>query len=135
MLSTSSKYALTAVLFLAGNTDERQRKMVKDLSDSTHIPKAYLAKLLQQLSKHKVISSMKGPNGGYYLTDENRNMPVYKLIEVIDGTQRLESCVLGLAECNAEHPCPLHSYVAPTRTVFLNTLKDLTIDQLSRGIK
>ena len=135
MLSNSSKYALTAVLYLAGNTDENQKKMVKDLSESTHIPKAYLAKLLQQLSKHRMISATKGPRGGYYLTTENRMLPVYKVIEVIDGTQRIESCVLGIEDCNAERPCPLHEHVYPMKATFLNTLKKMSIEELSRGMK
>ncbi len=135
MLSNSSKYALTAVLFLAANTDEHQKKMVKDLSISTGIPKAYLAKLLQQLSKHQIISATKGPKGGYYLTDDNRNLPVYSLIEVIDGTHRMETCVLGIEECNAERPCPLHDHVYPARRAFLDTLKKMTIGELSRDLK
>jgi len=134
MLSNSSKYALTAVLYLANQTDESHKKMVKDLSTSTHIPKAYLAKLLQQLSKHKIISSMKGPSGGYYLTEENKNLPVYSVIETIDGTQRLEACVLGINECNSDHPCPLHVYVNPTRTTLLNTLKKMTIGDLAENL-
>ena len=135
MLSNSSKYALTAVLFLAANTDDSQKKMVRELSAATHIPKAYLAKLLQQLSRHNIISATKGPKGGYYLTEENKKLPVYKLIEVIDGTQRMESCVLGLEECNAERPCPLHEYVYPSRTAFLNTLKKMTVEELSRDLR
>jgi Rrf2 family protein len=135
MLSNSSKYALTAVLYLAANTDDRQKKMVKDLSAATNVPKAYLAKLLQQLSKHHIISASKGPNGGYYLTEENKKLPVYRLIEIIDGTQRLESCVLGLEECNAERPCPLHEYVYPSRMAFLNTLKKMTVEELSRDLR
>lgn len=135
MLSNSSKYALTAVLHLAGQTDESQKKMVKDLSLSTNIPKAYLAKLLQQLSKHKIISATKGPKGGYYLTDENRKLPVFRIIEVIDGSHRLESCVLGIEECNAENPCPLHEYINPSRSILLNTLKRMTIGELSGELK
>ena len=135
MLSNSSKYALTAVLFLAGQTDENQKTMVKNLSISTNIPKAYLAKLLQELSKHKIISARKGPKGGYYLTEENRKLPVFRIIEVIDGTHRMESCVLGIEECNAQNPCPLHEYINPTRTKLLNTLKTLTIEELSDKLK
>ncbi len=131
MFSNSSKYALTAVIHLASQTDEAHKKMVKDLSLSTDIPKAYLAKLLQQLSKHQVISSTKGPKGGYYLTEENRKLPVYRIIEVIDGTHRLESCVLGLEDCNAENPCPLHDLVNPSKAILLNTLEHMSIEELA----
>ncbi len=135
MLSNSSKYALTAVLHLASQTDEEHKKMVKDLSLDTNIPKAYLAKLLQQLSKHQVISATKGPKGGYYLTEENRKLPLYRIIEVIDGTHRMEFCVLGLEECNAENPCPLHEYITPSKTIFLDTLKRMSIEELAGKLK
>jgi len=135
MLSNSSKYALKAVLYLADKADESHKLMVKDLYVPTEVPKAYLAKLLQTLSKLNIISATKGPKGGYYLTKENKENPVYSVIEVIDGNQRLEACVLGIEQCNAEHPCPLHEYVSPTRTALLSTLKRMTIDELSLNLK
>lgn len=135
MLSNSSKYAIKAVLYLADKTDDSHKLMVKDLYIPTQVPKAYLAKLLQGLSKQNIISATKGPKGGYYLTSENKENRVYKVVEVIDGIQRIESCVLGINECNAEHPCPLHKYVAPTRTALLNTLKSMTIGELSLDLK
>jgi Rrf2 family protein len=135
MLSNSSKYAIKAVLYLADKTDESHKLMVKDLYEPTHVPKAYLAKLLQALSKQNVISATKGPNGGYYLTKENKEIPVYRVIEVIDGSQSIEACVLGINECNAERPCPLHEYVGPARTALLNTLKRMTIGELSLDLK
>jgi Rrf2 family protein len=135
MLSNSSKYAIKAVLYLADKTDTTNKLMVKDLSAPTKVPKAYLAKLMQTLSKQNIISATKGPKGGYFLTKENKEIPVYKIIEVIDGNQRIESCVLGINECNSEHPCPLHEYVAPARTALLNTLKRMTIEELALDLK
>ena len=135
MLSNSSKYALKAVLYLADKTDESHKLMVKDLYLPTQVPKAYLAKILQAISKQNIISATKGPKGGYYLTKENKENPVYSVIEIIDGHQRIESCVLGIEDCNPEHPCPLHEYVAPTRTALLNTLKRMTIGELALDLK
>ncbi|NNJ89113.1 MAG: Rrf2 family transcriptional regulator [Eudoraea sp.] len=135
MLSNSGKYALKAVLYLADKTDSSNKLMVKDLYQPTQVPKAYLAKLLQNLSKHNIISSTKGPKGGYYLTKENKENSVYRVIEVIDGNQRMEACVLGIEECNAQHPCPLHEYVGPSRAVLLGTLKKMTIGELSLDLK
>ncbi|MGB5645471.1 RrF2 family transcriptional regulator [Muriicola sp.] len=135
MLSNSSKYALKAVLYLADKTDISHKLMVRELSEPTQVPKAYLAKLLQALSKHNIISATKGPKGGYFLTKENRELPVFRVIEVIDGNQRIESCVLGIDECNAAHPCPLHEYVSPTRTALLSTLKKMTIGELALDLK
>lgn len=134
MLSNSSKYAIKGVLHLANHSNEDHKIMVRDIYDTINVPEAYLAKLFQQLSKHQIISSMKGPKGGYYITDVNREQPVYRVIEIIDGNHRLEDCVLGIEECNTEHPCPLHEYVNPTRAVLLNTLKKMTIGELANKL-
>ena len=136
MLSNSSKYALKAVLYLADKTDESHKLMVKDLYLPTQVPKAYLAKILQAISKQNIISATKGPKGGYYLTKENKeNYGKMHREFAIDGHQRIQSCVLGIEDCNPGHPCPLHEYVAPTRTALLNTLKRMTIGELALDLK
>ena len=66
MFSTSSKYAIKAVLFLALHTNESKKLMVKDIYKSINVPKAYLAKLLQDLSRHNIVSSTRGPKGGFF---------------------------------------------------------------------
>lgn len=135
MISTSSKYALKAVLFLADQTDENHKVMVKDLYEPTGVPKAYLAKLLQSLSRNNIISSTKGPKGGYYLTQENKALSLYSIVEVIDGPGKIELCLLGIDQCNAQKPCPMHQYVSDYRTVFLSTLSEMTIHELSVDLK
>lgn len=135
MLSNSSKYALKAVLYLAQNTNVNKKLMVKDISQAVDVPKAYLAKLLQDLSRHSIVSSTKGPKGGYYLTSENKQLPLFSIIEVIDGNKRMESCILGLEQCNEQAPCPLHHYVSTPKTVLMNTFKKMTIQNLCEDIE
>ncbi len=135
MLSTSSKYALKAVLYLADQSNEDHKVMVKDLSKATQIPKAYLAKLLQALSRHNIVSSAKGPKGGYYLTSENKVLPLYSVVEIIDGASKIEMCILGLEQCSEKKPCALHQYISPSRELFISTLKKMTIHELSLDLK
>ena len=65
MLSNSSKYAINAVIYLAANSSESKRIGVKEVADALHIPLPFLAKILQALVRKKVISSNKGPGGGF----------------------------------------------------------------------
>jgi len=135
MLSNSSKYALTAVLYLAVNASFEHKIQAKDISEPTAIPKAYLAKILQELSKHHIVSSVKGPNGGFYLSEENRSVNLIKIVDLIDGKDRLTSCVLSLKDCNANHPCPLHDMVGTTKTRFFIKMNTTTIGDLVSDIK
>ncbi len=135
MFSNSSKYAIKAVLFLALNSNDEKKIMVKDIAGPINVPQAYIAKLLQELSRQKVISSTRGPKGGFYLTDENKKHPLKKIIQVIDGENRLTSCLLSLENCNEEKPCPLHKMAAPLRNELLDSLENKTICDLAKDVR
>ncbi|HET8736959.1 MAG TPA: Rrf2 family transcriptional regulator [Pricia sp.] len=135
MMSNSSKYALKAVLYLAVKSSAEQKILAKDLSVATNVPQAYLSKLLQQLSRNDIVSSMKGPGGGFYLSDENRGKSLMAIVDVIDGDNRLTSCILSLKKCDMENPCPMHDLVGETKTNFIKQLKDTTVADLVLDIR
>ncbi|MFD0796395.1 RrF2 family transcriptional regulator [Maribacter chungangensis] len=135
MLSNSSKYALNAVLYLAVHSSNEKKLLAKEISKSTEIPQAYLSKLMQELTRHNLISSVRGPNGGFFLTDENRNVSLLEIVTLIDGDNRLTSCMLGLHKCDADNPCPIHHFVGDTKTSFVKNLKKNTVQDLVADIK
>ena len=135
MLSNSSKYAVKAVLFLALNSSEDHKIMVKDIAKPINVPQAYIAKLLQELAKKNVISSTRGPKGGFYLNEDNKNETVISILNIIDGEKRLTNCMLSLEKCNEEKPCPLHEILSPSRQKILKILKDKTIKELALDVK
>ncbi len=134
MISNSSKYALKAVLYLAVHSSEEKKILAKDLSRPINVPQAYLSKLMQELSRHNLISSTRGRKGGFYLTDENRTTGLMDIIIVIDGHSRLTSCMLSLKKCNEKHPCPLHDLVGETKTRFIKNLEKTSIEDLATDI-
>jgi Rrf2 family transcriptional regulator, iron-sulfur cluster assembly transcription factor len=135
MLSNSSKYAIKAVLFLAVHSNDKQKIMVKDIYKSINAPQAYTAKLLQELSKNNIVSSSRGPKGGFYLSEADRDKSLMDIIYIIDGEKRLHSCVLSLEKCDLDKPCPLHKLVYPIKTNFINALQDKTIKDFSKQIE
>ena len=135
MLSNSSKYALKAVLYLTLHTDESRRLQVREISEKIDVPKAYTAKLLQTLSKRGIISSARGPKGGFYVDSENRKQSVMSIIDVIDGRKKMDTCLLGFSDCDEHQPCPLHFYISQSRTELIHILESKSIDELSTDLK
>jgi len=135
MLSNSAKYALKAVLYLAVHSNEDNKIMVKDLAKPINVPQAYIAKLLQELSKKQIISSTRGINGGFYLTELNLKQPVINIIYAIDGEYKMNSCLLSLENCNEKVPCPLHHIAYPMRSQLVEQLKLKTIEDFAMEIK
>jgi len=134
MLSRASKYAILSTLFLAENSTVDNKISVKVISKSIDVPSPFLAKLLQQLVKGKIISSTKGPNGGFYLSKSNCKKTVLDIIENIDGLTRLNECFLGLSECDGANPCPVHFIVEPFKSSILGKFRDINICEFSKEI-
>ena len=135
MLTNSSKYALKAVLYLTLHTDESRKLQVREISENIDVPKAYTAKLLQALSKRRIISSARGPKGGFYVDNENRKQSVMSIVEVIDGRKKMDSCILGFSDCDEGKPCPLHFHINQARAQLLHVLENKTIEDLADDLK
>ncbi len=135
MLSNSSKYAIKAVLYLALNANEENKIVVKDIAKPINVPQPYIAKLLQDLSRKNVISSTRGPKGGFYLSEKNKSTTVIEIIHAIEGESRLDSCLLSLENCNSEKPCPLHHIAYALKTKLLENFKSRTIADLALKVK
>ena len=129
MFSKPCQYAVRATLYLGLKADDGQKYGVKHVSESLDIPKHYLAKILQQLTKHKLISSTKGPHGGFFLTEENMNAHILDIIECIDGDHAMSECILGLPKCSSKNPCPLHNETVTWRANIIKTLGVKSIRQ------
>lgn len=131
MLSNSSKYAIKAVLFLALNTNDNKKVMVKDISEPINVPQAYIAKLLQELSRKHIISSTRGPKGGFYLSEENKDNTVMDIINALDTEKRISACQLSLEKCDIDRPCPLHKILNPYRSNMIDSLERVCIRDLA----
>lgn len=134
MFSNSVKYAINAVLYLAIHTKGSEKILARDIGEAIPVPKAYVAKLLQDLVRHNIISSTRGPKGGFFLTEANRKIPIIRIVELIDGEDIFTSCVLGLSQCNDAKPCPLHDKISPYRWSLLTSLEYNTIQDFANEI-
>jgi len=136
MLSNTCKYAIRAVLYLAVNGKEGNKIGIKDISKELDIPTPFLGKILQTLAKHKILSSTKGPHGGFGLGKGKAEILLMDIVEVIDGMDGFHKCVIGIKYCSEqENPCALHSRYAKLRDEIRQIFEVETIEQLAQGIK
>jgi Rrf2 family protein len=132
MLSKSSKYAIRAVLYIANNTNENKKIGSKEVAKQLDIPAPFLAKTLQELSKKDIISSIKGPHGGFFLTENNSQKTLLDIIDCIDGIQKFNECFLGKHECNDESPCVVHHIYLPFKNKLIDKLRTKSITEMAK---
>ena len=134
MFSSASKYAIRSVLFLAVNSDEDKKWGAIDIAKELDIKQPFLAKTLQELVRNNIVSSVKGPKGGFYLSEENRGNNLLRILDCFDDLDPFQSCVLGLPECSNEKPCPLHIQAFAYREGMRYQFIHLTIEDLAKKV-
>jgi Rrf2 family protein len=130
MLTKSTEYAIRALVFIQLSTWSDQRPGVNEVANEIEAPAAFTAKILQTLTRHGLIGSMKGRGGGFFFKNKDE-ITLYKVILVMEGDLVFKRCGFGLSECSHEHPCPLHDQYAEIRDGYLRIAKTETIQSLA----
>jgi len=139
ILSNTCKYAIRATIYLALNEGEEKKIGIKKISEDLEIPTPFLGKILQNLVRFKILSSTKGPHGGFGLAKSDQEISLLEIIEVIDGLDIFEECLIGLRSCNEKGhdivPCPIHKKFRPISRQLHQLFKNETIGNLKKEIK
>lgn len=108
MLSKTCKYAVNTMIYMATCPKNGEKTGLKEIAKAINSPQAFTAKILQSLVKDGLISSTKGPNGGFSIRRPATEIFLAEIVACIDGDQLFVGCALGLEKCTEEHPCPVH---------------------------
>ncbi len=135
MFSKSCEYAIKATIHLCMETKDGGRLSIAEISEAIDSPEPFTAKILQTLARHGIISSAKGPGGGFFIESKAEPIKVIEIIDLIDGKHAFERCGLGLKECDANHPCPIHNEFASYSSRLKKLLETKTIQEFSKEIK
>lgn len=135
MFSKSCEYALRAILYVALNSAVTKKIGIKEIAKALNLPMHFLGKIMQNLVRQNILQSTKGPNGGFYMDNKERSIPIIKVIDAIDGLSHFKKCGLGLKECSDKRPCPIHNEFGPYRDNLKKILTKKTIKDITTVIK
>lgn len=131
MFSKSTEYAIRAVFYIAMSSQQGKKVGIKEISNHIQSPEPFLGKIMQQLSKAGLVKSIKGPNGGFYLTEIEKQKKLSEVVKAIDGETIFTGCGMGLMQCSEEYPCPLHKEFAAIRSTLYRVLNSITLSQFN----
>lgn len=133
MLSRTTEYALRAVVSLAICRPEKAT--ARTLARATGVPEGYMAKVLNTLTRAGIVTSRRGPSGGFALALEPDGLSMLRVVEAIEPLPRITRCPLSLLE-HAGALCPLHATLSEIVAGVEARLAGTTIaDLLSRPAK
>lgn len=105
-LTTKGRYAVTAMLDLSLNYGLGAITLA-DISERQGISLSYLEQLFARLRKQGLVSSSRGPGGGYRLSRPAENITVLDVISAVDEKVDSTQCE-GRKNCHADEKCLSH---------------------------
>ena len=73
MLSVTCKASIKAVIYLGSKSHLAEKASIKEVAEFINENEHTVGKLLQKLVKEELINSAKGPNGGFYINEKQKN--------------------------------------------------------------
>ena len=108
MLSRTAEYAVRAVVLLARHYGERHVR-ADEIASVLGAPRNYLSKTLNALTHRGILTSARGPGGGYALAIAPNVLSVADVADVFADTRPGGArCLLDDSPCNQTHPCAAH---------------------------
>jgi Rrf2 family protein len=84
-LTRASSYALHAVVHMAQQKVQNSPVASHHIAAERGIPERFLLKVLKPLVSHRILLSVKGPNGGYRLARSPSDITMLEVVEAVDG--------------------------------------------------
>lgn len=135
LYSKSAEYAIQAMIYLAEN-EGKGLAVVKSIAEAHNIPEHFLAKLVQTLTRNRLIRSYRGRTGGIELARPADKITMLQVVNAIEGPPpEQEMCVIGLDICSDSVCCPLHTQWKHIKGLVRETLQHQTLAELAMGMR
>ncbi|MBI5101121.1 MAG: Rrf2 family transcriptional regulator [Nitrospirae bacterium] len=130
-ITQETDYAVRCVLFLSRTSPEKN-VMIEEIAGSMEIPRSFLAKILQKLSKAGIVRSFRGVRGGFRLTRAPLDITLLDVVEAIEGPVTMNKCGIEGKLCNFSGTCTVHPVWKKLRTIVEGHLRSVNFETLKK---
>jgi FeS assembly SUF system regulator len=103
-----------------------------DISAASHLPVPTVSKILKTLTREGLVVSLRGAHGGYMIARPATEISVIEIIVAMDGPIGMTECTVTPGTCPQEATCPIRPNWQHVNRMVLNTLRQVTLDQMLR---
>jgi Rrf2 family iron-sulfur cluster assembly transcriptional regulator len=129
-LTTKGRFAVTAMMDLALRASSAPVTLA-EISTRQHISLSYLEQLFGKLRRQGLVTSVRGPGGGYRLARPTQAISVAEIITAVDEPIDATQCG-GKENCQDDRKCLTHDLWANLNAHIFNYLQSVTLAELVR---
>jgi Rrf2 family iron-sulfur cluster assembly transcriptional regulator len=127
-LTTKGRFAVTAMVDLAMR-QTRGPVTLAAISERQHISLSYLEQLFGKLRRHSLVTSVRGPGGGYNLARQAGEISVAEIVKAVDEPLDATQCG-GKENCHDDRRCMTHDLWATLNEKMHEYLSSVSLGDL-----
>ena len=128
LITRDTDYAIRALCCIAQS--KKKVVSVRYLTKTLSIPRPFLRKILQLLNKENILDSYKGAGGGFSLAEKVKNISIFDLIEIFQGSFKMTGHKFKNKVCPHTKKCKLKGKLDTIETDVITKLKAINIADL-----
>ena len=128
-LTRAGEYAIRAIVYLSMQP-EGKISLINEIAEVQEVPRSFLAKIIQTLTKVGLVRSHRGVKGGVTLARRPEEITLLEVIEKVEGPIFLNVCLIKQGYCHRDVTCPVHPVWREAQTALLGVLGSYTMDML-----
>ncbi len=132
-LTKKADYALRAVFHIT-QLPEGELASIGQIAKEQSAPREFLAKILKQLTRVKILRSYQGIHGGYQLARPPKEISFLDVIEGVEGPISLNQCCReNVGCCNIFDDCKMRHFWKRQQDAYLSSLAEETMDRYMKA--
>jgi len=134
-LSNSSKYAIRILSYMA---TEQEHKLLNatQLAQALQIPYKFLTKIMTEIVKSGIVTSIRGRDGGYKFKKPTSKIIINEILDIFHDSIKDEQCVLGIGFCNGICKCSLHDQWMEPKLLMQKMFRESSLEDIAgKGCK
>ena len=133
-LSTKAQYAVRAMVRL--NLEHKDSPIsIREISRHENISLTYLEQLFAKLRRGKLVTSVRGPGGGYILARPAAEILVDQIIDSVEETLVPVACMDKFGNCNCSDQCVTHTVWQELGKRIRSFLASVSVEDLTRDAR
>ncbi len=128
-ITQAVEYGILGVIYLARQPEGRL-VMIDEICENEAVPKSFLAKIFQSLTKAGIVRSRQGAGGGFALTRKPEDISILNVVEAIEGKIALQRCLEDFPDCPKFESCALTNVLAEAQAAVVDVFNRRTIADL-----
>lgn len=131
-LSTKCRYGTRAMVEIARNYDLGSSTKRKDITANQGIPSSYLENILIDLRDKGLVTTIRGPKGGFSLTRPPEEITMLDIISALRGADMLQAeCLDESHECDKKITCITRQVWVAMQKAQDEVLKNISLKSLA----